>query len=172
MQEMGLQNVTLVGHDIGGMVVYVYLHAYPGELHRAVIMNVAVPGIDPWSEVTRNPHIWHFAFHAVPELSEQLVVGHQAAYFAFFYDALSAIPGAVDKQARKAFVEAYSSPRRCTLGLNGTAPLHRMSRTTFGSKTNVCRLPCCIYEVSMTRANWNIPSGVCVQAGCAMSKGC
>jgi hypothetical protein len=28
-------------------------------------MNVAVPGVDPWSEVERNPDI---AFHAIPNL--------------------------------------------------------------------------------------------------------
>jgi pimeloyl-ACP methyl ester carboxylesterase len=44
MKGLELQNVTLVGHDVGGMVVYAYLHTYPDELRRAVIMNVAVPG--------------------------------------------------------------------------------------------------------------------------------
>ena len=43
---LDLNDVTLVGHDVGGQIVFAYLHAYPGELSRAVIMNVAVPGID------------------------------------------------------------------------------------------------------------------------------
>ncbi len=41
---LGLQDVTLVGHDVGGQIVYAYLHAYPGDLQRAVIMNVAAQG--------------------------------------------------------------------------------------------------------------------------------
>ena len=65
-----MTDVTLAGHDAGGQIVYAYLHAYPEDLARAVIMNVAIPGLDPWDEVKRNPHIWHFAFHAVPELPE------------------------------------------------------------------------------------------------------
>src|ERR1700704_1431189 len=30
IKKVGLVNVTLVGHDMGGMIVYAYLHAYPG----------------------------------------------------------------------------------------------------------------------------------------------
>jgi pimeloyl-ACP methyl ester carboxylesterase len=67
IKSMGLSALTLVGHDIGGQIVYAYLHEYPGELQRAVIMNVAIPGIDPWNEVKHNPHIWYFAFHSVSE---------------------------------------------------------------------------------------------------------
>ena len=58
---LALTDVTLAGHDAGGQIVYSYLHAYPEELARAVIMNVAIPGLDPWAEVKRSPHIWHFA---------------------------------------------------------------------------------------------------------------
>ena len=67
-----LQDVTLVGHDIGGQIVYAYLKSFPGELQRAVIMNVVVPGVHPWAEVRRDPNIWHFAFHSVPELPEEI----------------------------------------------------------------------------------------------------
>ncbi len=74
--DLGLQNATLVGQDVGGMVVYSYLRNY-GDLARAVVMDVAVPGIDPWDEVLRNPSIWHFALHAVPALPERLVQGRQ-----------------------------------------------------------------------------------------------
>jgi pimeloyl-ACP methyl ester carboxylesterase len=75
--ELGLAEVTLVGHDIGGMVAFAHLCERPG-LAAAVIMDTAVPGLAPWDEVARNPFIWHFAFHAVPELPERLVQGQQA----------------------------------------------------------------------------------------------
>jgi pimeloyl-ACP methyl ester carboxylesterase len=116
IQELDLHDVTLVGHDVGGQIVYAYLRAYPDELRRAVIMNVAVPGIDPWSEVLRNPFIWHFAFHAIPDLPERLVAGHQAAYFGYFFDTISANPGAVDARARQVYVEAYSRPEALRTG--------------------------------------------------------
>jgi pimeloyl-ACP methyl ester carboxylesterase len=51
---MGLREVTLVGQDVGGMIAYTYLRAYR-DLARVVIMDVVVPGVDPWEEVLRNP---------------------------------------------------------------------------------------------------------------------
>ena len=116
IQQLDFRDVTLVGHDVGGQIVYAYLRTYPNDLRRAVIMNVAVPGIDPWSEVLRNPFIWHFAFHAVPDLPEHLVTGHEAEYFAYFYDTISAKPGAVDPRARQVYAEAYSRPEALRTG--------------------------------------------------------
>lgn len=114
--QLGLRHTTLVGHDVGGMIVYAFLHAWPGVLERAVIMNTAVPGVAPWHEVERNPHIWHFAFHAVPQLPEALVAGHQAEYFAFFFDSLSARPEGVDSQARNVYAAAYAQPQALHAG--------------------------------------------------------
>ncbi len=70
---LGLRNVTLVGHDVGGQIAYAYLRAFPMDLAHAVIMNVAIPGVEPWPEVVANPHIWHLGFHAIPDLPEILV---------------------------------------------------------------------------------------------------
>jgi len=108
--------VTLVGHDVGGMIVYAYLHAYPDELEQAVIMNVAVPGLNPWTEIERNPKVWHFGFHNVPDLPEKLVTGRQAEYFDFFFDAISARPDRVNTRARRTFAEAYSRPEALHTG--------------------------------------------------------
>lgn len=104
---LGLRQVTLVGHDIGGMVTYAFLRRFPHELARAVILNTAIPGLAPWDEVIRNPHIWHFAFHAVPELPERLVAGHEAEYFAYFQRALSATPEGTEARARR-HAQAYA----------------------------------------------------------------
>jgi len=110
IQSLQLERVTLVGHDVGGMVTYAYLREYPGELAQAVIMDTVIPGVEPWSEVERNPEIWHFGFHSVPALPERLVRGRQSAYFGFFYDALAARPRAIPEAQRIRHVEAYVRP--------------------------------------------------------------
>lgn len=104
---LGLRDLTLVGHDVGGQIVYAYLRAYPGELRRAVIMNVAIPGVDPWNDVVRDPAIWHFGFHAVPQLPELLVHGRQADYFDFFFNAIAADPEAIDPSTRALYAAGY-----------------------------------------------------------------
>ncbi|WP_037345731.1 alpha/beta fold hydrolase [Sciscionella sediminilitoris] len=113
--ELGLRSVTLVGHDIGGMVVYSYLRRHP--LRAAVILNVAIPGVEPWSEVLRNPAIWHFAFHGVPELPERLVRGRERAYLDYFFDVLSA-PGseAIGEAERDAYAETYATSSALSAG--------------------------------------------------------
>lgn len=106
---LGLRDVTLLGHDIGGMVAYAFLRRFPGVAARAVIMNTAIPGVAPWDEVVRNPHVWHFAFHAVPGLPETLVAGREAEYFAFFQHALSASAEGTQARARR-HAGAYARP--------------------------------------------------------------
>lgn len=107
IKTLRLANVTLVGHDIGGMVTYAFLRAYQDDLTGAVIMNTVVPGIAPWAQVISNPHIWHFAFHAVPDLPERLIDSRQAPYFDFFFDAISEHPEAIDRTTRTAYADAY-----------------------------------------------------------------
>jgi pimeloyl-ACP methyl ester carboxylesterase len=54
---MGLEDVTLVGHDIGGMVAYAYLREFH-DLRSAVIMDVPIPGVEPWEDFIRQPFLW------------------------------------------------------------------------------------------------------------------
>ncbi|MBD2756681.1 alpha/beta hydrolase [Spirosoma sp. BT704] len=106
---LDLSNVTLVGHDAGGMVTYAYLQAYPDTLAKAVIMNVAIPGIDPWDQIRQNPQIWHFAFNAIPDLPETLVMGKQRPFFDYFFTSIAAQPDKITEQARNTYVDAYAS---------------------------------------------------------------
>jgi pimeloyl-ACP methyl ester carboxylesterase len=114
---LGLDDVTLVGHDIGGMVAYAYLREFH-DLRSAVIMDVPLPGIDPWDDFIRSPFLWHFALHAVQELPEQLVTGRQREYFDYFYDLLSAHPGVPDPACREEQLAAYESASALTAGFD------------------------------------------------------
>ncbi|GAA1284574.1 alpha/beta hydrolase [Planotetraspora silvatica] len=117
IQALGLTDVTLVGHDAGGMVAYAFLRRYP-QIARVVIMNTVIPGVEPWTEVIRNPHIWHFGLHNVPALPETLVRGHQADYFAYFYDVLSVDPSKITAESRAAHAAAYASDASLTAGFD------------------------------------------------------
>lgn len=118
IRTLDLDRTILVGHDIGGMIVYAFLRTYPGGVNGAVIMNVAVPGVDPWEEIVRNPAIWHFGFHNVPELPERLVTGHVDTYFDFFFDTIAATPEAVTQAARRAYAAAYSTRQSLKAGFD------------------------------------------------------
>jgi pimeloyl-ACP methyl ester carboxylesterase len=140
IQTLGLQDVTLVGHDTGGMIVYAYLHAYPDDLKHAVIMNTAIPGVDPWNEVIRNPHIWHFAFHAVPDLPETLVADQEALYFSFFYNYLAG-PKGVSDELRDRFVEAYLHPEALKTGFEWYRAFPQDEKDNQASKHETVQTP-------------------------------
>jgi pimeloyl-ACP methyl ester carboxylesterase len=99
------------------MVAYSYLRQYP-DTARVVIMNTVILGVDPWNEVLRSPHIWHFGLHAVPALPESLVQGHQAEYFNYFYDVLSVDPTRISAESRAGHVAAYSTDATLTAGFD------------------------------------------------------
>jgi pimeloyl-ACP methyl ester carboxylesterase len=116
LEVLKLDDVTLVGQDIGGQIVYAALHQASPRISRAVIASVAIPGLDPWEEVLANPYIWHFAFHSVPQLPEHLVSGGIAEYFDYFYNELAADPQRIDDDLRQSFVAAYAGPKALHTG--------------------------------------------------------
>jgi pimeloyl-ACP methyl ester carboxylesterase len=115
---MNLSNITLVGCDIGGQVVYAFIKNYSETISNAVIMNVAIPGIEPWEEVKRNPYIWHFAFHAIQYLPETLVAGNELAYFDYFYTGLVVKGNKISNDNRKLYASAYNNLEALNAGFN------------------------------------------------------
>lgn len=75
---------------------------------------VVIPGLDPWDEVIHNPYLWHWAFHAVPELPELLVQGNQTSYFDYFFRVLSVDPARITSEARAGYAHAYASTAALT----------------------------------------------------------
>jgi len=102
-EAIGARSMVVAGFDVGGMIAFAAARYYGGRIVGAVPMNTVIPGLHPWADVIANPTIWHFAFHAVPELPELLVAGHQRAYFDFFFDLLAGRRGAVTNEMRQIF---------------------------------------------------------------------
>jgi pimeloyl-ACP methyl ester carboxylesterase len=117
VEQLDLRGVTLVGHDIGGMIAYANLRRYE-DVAGVVIIDVVIPGLDPWDEVIRNPYIWHFAFHTIPRLPELLVQGHQAPYLDYFFDVLAVNPARITPDKRAAYARAYASDDALTAGFD------------------------------------------------------
>lgn len=109
IQSLGLENLIVVGHDMGGMVAYSLIRQFPQKIARVVIMNTAIPGIKPWEEVKRNPYIWHFAFFSIPELPEKLLSGNHRELFNYFYNAIAANKNAIDDKKKEFYIKAYES---------------------------------------------------------------
>ena len=82
-QQLKLEQVYVVGHDIGGMAAYAFARLYPQATRGVMILDVPLPGIDPWEESIDGPEFWHIPFHQIPNLPEKLLAGRQADYFRY-----------------------------------------------------------------------------------------
>lgn len=85
LSQLHLQNIYLVGHDIGGMVAYAFARRFPEDARGIMILDVAIPGLDPRQEIQGHPLLWHVRFHQT-DLPERLVTGRQFVYFRYFLD--------------------------------------------------------------------------------------
>jgi len=85
-QQLHLERVYLVGHDIGGIVAYAYARRFPESLRGVMILDSAFPGLPPWEDILANRFFWHIRFHQT-DLPEKLVAGRQTSYFRYFLSA-------------------------------------------------------------------------------------
>lgn len=104
-KQLHLEHAYVVGHDIGGMVAYALVRRYPEAVRGAMILDVPLPGLAPWKEVTAKPFSWHIHFQQVPGLAEELVAGRQAVYFRYFLN-----PRYVSDAEVARYAESYAAP--------------------------------------------------------------
>jgi pimeloyl-ACP methyl ester carboxylesterase len=134
IRQLELKNIILAGHDVGGMVAYSLLRYFPENLSKVIIMNTAIPGVDPWEKVKENPHLWHFAFYSIPFLPETLATGNQRALFDYFYDNLSANKNAITENKRDLYVASYLDPTSLTTSFDWYRAFSRDENDNTGYK--------------------------------------
>jgi pimeloyl-ACP methyl ester carboxylesterase len=116
--HLELKRVYIAGHDIGGMVAYAFLRSHPEETRGAMIIDVGLPGISPWEEDKINPVLWHFGFHQMPKLPEQLIAGRQFIYFReAFFDRFSLNNKAITDDEVTHYANSYGTPEQLRAGL-------------------------------------------------------
>ncbi|TKR29601.1 alpha/beta hydrolase [Luteimonas gilva] len=117
-ESLGARGIAIAGLDVGGMIAFAAARDHADRIVGAVVMNTVIPGVDPWTKVVADPRIWHFAFHAVPELPEAMVSGRERRYFDYFIDILSGDARKIDEPMREAFAAAYARPEALQAGFD------------------------------------------------------
>lgn len=107
LSQLNLGPAFVVGHDIGLMAAYAYAAAHPDAVRRLAVVEGLLPGIDPWDRVREL--LWHFDFHAVPDLPEALVAGHERVYLSWSYRTFAYDPAAIGEEEIDEYVRAYAS---------------------------------------------------------------
>ena len=81
VNQLGFQQINLVGHDIGGMVAYAYAATHPESIRKLVLTEFWLPGfgLEDGMDVA-NGGSWHFGFHIAPKIPEMLTAGKEREY--------------------------------------------------------------------------------------------
>ena len=108
LDQLGIQEVALVTHDIGNMVGYALAALYQQRVARWSVMDTGLPGIGHWDDQLKNPRVWHFNFRG-PDV-ERLVAGRERILLDRFYNELSADPARIDELTRDHYAALYARP--------------------------------------------------------------
>src|SRR5215468_9389556 len=107
--SLGLEHVSIVGHDIGLMVAYAFAAQFPQSTERLVLMDAFLPGIGNWKDVWLMRDLWHFHFYG--EVPLALVKGRERTYFEHFWNDFAADPEhSVPEADRRVYAKAYAQP--------------------------------------------------------------
>lgn len=87
LQQLGLDQIYLVGHDIGLMVAFAYAAEYPKEVRRLVLLEAPIPDEAIYSFPALTPAgqgAWQFGFFSIPGLPEGLIEGREKYFLTQF----------------------------------------------------------------------------------------
>lgn len=116
--HLGLERPYVAGHDNGGMVTYAFARLHPQSTRGVMILDVPIPGLEPWDRVKADPELWHFGFHQTPNAPECLIAGREAVYFReVFFNRLARNRDAVSDEDLAHYVRSYAAPGQLRAGL-------------------------------------------------------
>jgi pimeloyl-ACP methyl ester carboxylesterase len=115
-RQLKLERAYIVGHDIGGIVAYAFARLHPEGVRGVMILDVPLPGIEPWEDVKADPLLWHINFHQTPDLPEKLIAGRQTTYFRHFFDLGTANGAAISDDDATRYASAYATPEQLRAG--------------------------------------------------------
>jgi len=117
MAGLGHKRYAVIGHDIGGMVGYALAAQFRAEVEKLVIIDMPLPGIDPWDKMQGAPALWHFGFHAQRDLAEALIAGRERLYLESFVRTRAWNPAAVSDSEIDAYARLMAQPGALRAGL-------------------------------------------------------
>jgi pimeloyl-ACP methyl ester carboxylesterase len=107
---LGYRHLHVVGHDWGAGIAFAYAAFYHGAASSVTMMGFPIlPGPATDQQAFRG-QLWWLGFHAVPQLPEQIVAGHQRTYLRWFYEHGVARANRIDPAAVTEYVRTYCSP--------------------------------------------------------------
>ena len=102
--------VNIVGHDMGGMVAYAYAAQHRDEVRSVAILDVPLPGIEPWDKIVQTDRVWHFHFFGIQDVPEMLVAGHELEFLKWFHNNEAVNSRAFTNEVEETYAREYGMP--------------------------------------------------------------
>ncbi len=95
LDALGLDQVDVVGFDIGMWIGYPLGLQQPTRVRRLALVDARIPGLVPWPPFNPKAALvsWHFAFNLLPELPELLIEGREREFLKWLFESRTQTPG-------------------------------------------------------------------------------
>lgn len=125
LDHLGIEKVSLVGHDFGAVLLHKFIRRHPHRIDRAVVVNPIVPGFDELYLSPGNFHeSWYAVFHML-DMAVELVSSSREAcriYFRHFLNHWSYDKSFFDGELLDTYVDNYMKPGNIHGGFNAYRP--------------------------------------------------
>jgi pimeloyl-ACP methyl ester carboxylesterase len=119
--HLGLQQVTVVGHDWGAVFGYVLAASSPELVSALGIVEMALPGVGVMEQAMApqpgGNFLWHMGFQSVPDLPELLIAGKERPYLGWFFEHFAYDPSAISAADLDEYVAAIGQVGGLRAGL-------------------------------------------------------
>ncbi|UOQ69810.1 alpha/beta fold hydrolase [Hymenobacter volaticus] len=122
-QLLALPTVSLLGHDIGGMVAMSFAFNYPAATHKVVLLDsghpsegmrymsmLPAPGTFEAKMDGNNPYMWWMSFNQIKELPEQLLAGRFRYVLDWLFQYVMIDERHMTEFDRQAYATVYNHP--------------------------------------------------------------
>jgi pimeloyl-ACP methyl ester carboxylesterase len=107
LDALGEPTAAVAGIDAGAPPAFLLAMRRPARVRRLVLMESLLGRLPGAEGFLAGGPPWWFGFHAVPDLAETVLIGHEAEYVDWFLEAGTRGRG-VPREIRDHFVAAYS----------------------------------------------------------------
>ncbi|WP_321332138.1 alpha/beta hydrolase [uncultured Bacteroides sp.] len=146
IDDMGIEKVHLVGHDVGSWVAVSFALKYENKLKSLTILDAAIPGLsdDNVFKPQNADKVWQFYFHAIAGIPEILVAGREKEYINWYFSNKSFIKTAINKKDLNHYYKAYKGRGKMANGFNYYRAFPESARQ---NKKNLHQLKIPIYAI-------------------------
>ena len=119
--QLDMKSASIVGHDLGGIVAYVYAAKHRDQVSRLGIIEAPIVGVPSPIMQRVVASYWHIGLYAHPRLPELLIAGRERDYLSEFIRTYQHNGDAFKKEDLDEYAHHLASPG----GLRGALGVYR-----------------------------------------------